>query len=196
MIKSRTQFYFIRHGETDLNKLGLYSGSTNIPLNEMGRSQAQIAAAWLRAHSIKSIAASPLLRAFETASIIGRHIGIEPVVIHELQECHLGVMEGQPHQGTWPEYAHKWRSGFTFEEGEPFEDFRNRVVRAVDQALVLEGPVLVVAHGAFGMALGHALGHEHVSFDNAVPHRIEPHEQHEQGWYIQPLAKHDFDEPI
>lgn len=195
MITKRTQFYFIRHGQTDSNRLGVYSGSTDVPLNELGRLQAQQAAIWLQNHPIKSIAVSPLLRAFETAHIIGNRIGITPVVIHELQECSLGVMEGQPHGDIlWSEYAQQWRDGFTHEGGEPFQDFMKRIVSGVDQALALEGPVLVVAHGAMGTALVNALGHDHISFDNATPYHFRPQDNHEFNWHIQRMEKHDFDD--
>lgn len=191
MIKKRSQFFFIRHGETAANRQGIFAGITDVPLNTLGKQQAQAAALLLRQHHFKSIASSPLSRAFETASIIGEQVGIKPIVIHELQECSFGVMEGVSYAShtnqDWLEFAQTWRDGFAFEQAEHYHDFKHRVVTGVERALELEGPVLVVAHGGVGLVLGDALGLPLYSFDNAVPHNFEPHDEHDLAWRLKQL---------
>lgn len=195
MIKNRLPFYFIRHGETDYNRAGVFVGSLDVPLNALGREQAFAAAKLMRQYHFKTIVSSPLKRAFETASIIGQHVGIEPVMMNELSECSFGLMEGKPHlSSTWQEYYTAWREGYTYEQAEAHKDFMARVVTGVEQSLIFEGPVLVVAHGAVGTALVDAIGLPHYGFDNAQPHSFEPHDAHERAWRVQKLVKQDFDE--
>lgn len=188
MLKKRKPFYFVRHGETDFNRTGLFVGRTDVTLNAAGRVQAHQAAKILKHYSVAVIACSPLLRAYETAQIIGTYAGIIPVVVPQLQECSFGVMEGKPYSSTFFEYLRRWRGGKTFDGAESYKDFFNRVLRGVDLALEHEGLVLVVAHGAVGTTLSHALGYSNIEFDNGIPHRFEPHEQHDKRWCIERLC--------
>lgn len=68
----------IRHGQTDWNKAHLMQGSSDIPLNDVGRAQAHDAAAALKARGLEFdvIVSSPLSRAKETADIIGAAFGL------------------------------------------------------------------------------------------------------------------------
>ncbi|MHB1110207.1 MAG: phosphoglycerate mutase family protein, partial [Devosia sp.] len=68
------EFYFVRHGQTDWNAEGRYQGSKDIPLNAIGRGQADKNGALLRdllVRSGRSVSefdwyVSPLGRARET----------------------------------------------------------------------------------------------------------------------------------
>lgn len=68
---------FIRHGQTDWNAAGRMQGSSDIPLNDVGRQQARDAVAVLGAGTWDAIVSSPLSRARETAEIIAAGLGIE-----------------------------------------------------------------------------------------------------------------------
>lgn len=70
-------FAFIRHGQTDWNRDDRLQGSSDIPLNDVGRQQAHDAAAVLRDGGWEAIVSSPLSRARETAEIIAAQLGIE-----------------------------------------------------------------------------------------------------------------------
>lgn len=92
-----TEFCLIRHGETDWNIQGLYQGSTDIELNDTGIAQANALAEAMTGEEWDAIAASPLLRALETARIIAPAVGIDPDAIEtdpRLQERGYGVAEG------------------------------------------------------------------------------------------------------
>jgi len=74
------EIYFIRHGQTDENSLGIRQGSEiDSELNELGRKQAKKSGKYLKKYRIKykkfdCILSSPLKRAIETAEIIGKEI--------------------------------------------------------------------------------------------------------------------------
>ena len=62
-------FYLVRHGQTDWNRAGKIQGTTDIPLNETGRQQAEQLATVLKERSgypaktrIDAVYASPLAR--------------------------------------------------------------------------------------------------------------------------------------
>ena len=92
---------FIRHGQTDWNAEGRLQGSSDIPLNEVGRQQARDAVAVLGAGSWDAIVSSPLSRARETAEIIASGLGIELGRSYdELIERDYGQAEGMQ-DGEW-----------------------------------------------------------------------------------------------
>ena len=95
MLTSRA-FWFLRHGETDWNARNLSQGNVDVPLNEVGLAQARTAAEVLRTRGIRSVVTSPLSRAYDTAVIVGEHIGVPLEVEDELREVAFGVQEGQP----------------------------------------------------------------------------------------------------
>lgn len=86
---------FIRHGQTDWNAAGRMQGSSDIPLNDIGRTQAREAATVLAGSEWDVIVSSPLSRARETASIIASGIGLELGRSYDrLIERHYGEAEG------------------------------------------------------------------------------------------------------
>lgn len=89
-----THLVLIRHCETEWNAARRIQGQTDIPLNEKGRSQAELLARELSNESFDGIYASHLKRAHETASIIAAHHPHEVIVDPELQEGYYGEAEG------------------------------------------------------------------------------------------------------
>ncbi|MDS8744534.1 histidine phosphatase family protein, partial [Streptococcus pneumoniae] len=65
-----TTICLIRHGETEWNKIGRIQGTTDVPLNEKGKLQAQACGSHLMNKAWDVIVTSPLKRAKETAAII------------------------------------------------------------------------------------------------------------------------------
>ena len=91
-----SDWYFVRHGETDYNKQTLMQGHSNIPLNEKGRQQAKDAAAQLRTLglSFDVVYSSPLDRAMETARILSGKDQSELRIDQRIIELGFGVLEG------------------------------------------------------------------------------------------------------
>jgi 2,3-bisphosphoglycerate-dependent phosphoglycerate mutase len=138
-----------------------------VPLNPTGLAQAHAVAERLRWRGITTIVASPLSRAKVTADIVAAALGLPVQVDEALREVRFGVQEGQP----MTDWFHDWIEGrFTPEGAEPFSDLRARAVGAINRALELPMPVLVVAHGALFRSLRSAMGlPAHERLPNAMP---------------------------
>ena len=134
-----TTLLLVRHGETDWNAEGRLQGHTDRPLNEHGRRQARELAARLAGEQVDAIYASDLVRARETAEIVGAQLGLEVAIDPDLREKNWGNWEGL----TGDE-----RASVVF-EGESTELHRDRVMAAVRRIVERHrgGRVVVVTHG-------------------------------------------------
>jgi 2,3-bisphosphoglycerate-dependent phosphoglycerate mutase len=128
-----TTIVLVRHGETDWNRERRYQGHADQPLNDQGREQARRLAELLRDESLSAVYTSPLRRASETASIIGRSLGLEPVELEALREIDVGEWQGltvDEVRSRFPEHADvDWRSGWS--GGESHDELGARVVPAL-----------------------------------------------------------------
>lgn len=178
-------FWFLRHGETDWNARGLSQGNVDIPLNPTGLAQARSAAELMRNRGVRTIISSPLSRALVTAEIAGRALGLPVEIDDGLREVAFGTQEGQP----MTEWFARWIAGeWTPEGAETFAALRQRAVAAVNRAIALPSPVLIVAHGALFRALRAAMGMEpNVRTRNAVPFWCEPYD--DGHWELKPALE-------
>ena len=88
---SDTDITIIRHGQTAANIQGILQGHFDAMLDDTGRIQSQCAADRLRGEPpFDAFYSSDLKRAWETAEIIGRALGSEPVPLTDLRECRNG----------------------------------------------------------------------------------------------------------
>ena len=109
-MSARPRILFVRHGETDWNVEGRLQGQTDIPLNALGRFQAEDVGRRL-AKLIDTPAdskwlVSPLGRTRETAEIARRALGLDPTSYEtddRLKEITFGSWEGF----TWAELRQK-----------------------------------------------------------------------------------------
>lgn len=168
----RSEFWFLRHGQTDYNAQGLSQGAIDIPLNEIGREQARRAAPLLAGRGLVGIVASPMQRARETAEIVNEHLGLPLAFEPDLREVVFGGMEGQPLQ---PWFA-DWMEGRSTPPGaESFAEITARAGGALRRLLAQPGPLLLVSHGAFFRAVRGLLGADlEQRTGNATPIRCEP----------------------
>jgi 2,3-bisphosphoglycerate-dependent phosphoglycerate mutase len=89
-----TRLIVVRHGETVWNRERRMQGTTDTPLSDVGRSQAQAVGRRLAGEDFSALYASDLARARETASIIAGHSGRKLVVDARLRERRFGIFEG------------------------------------------------------------------------------------------------------
>jgi uncharacterized phosphatase len=141
-----TNFFLVRHGETDWNLVGRIQGATDIPLNETGRTQARATGEKMRGRHWDVILSSPLSRAFETASIIAASLGMPaPIADHDLVERNYGDAEGM----TGPELEAFYPHDTPIPGRESREAVKVRVLAAIHRiAAEHRGKnVVIVAHG-------------------------------------------------
>lgn len=178
-----TTFALIRHGQTDWNAQRRLQGSSDIPLNDVGRGQARNAVAALSGPEWDTIVSSPLRRAAETAELIAAGLGLT-VARHvpELTERSFGLAEGLQ---AGPELE-ALRIPGGFRGGESDEEAASRGLAALE-ALAEEFPgrrVLVVAHGTLlRLTLSRATGSTLHSIDNAVLNLAHHHAV--DGWRLE-----------
>ena len=82
---------FLRHGQAENNTKKILAGRTpGINLTETGRKQAEQAGAMLKSLNVSAIYSSPIDRAMQTASIVGKHCDVEPISDDRLIELDMG----------------------------------------------------------------------------------------------------------
>lgn len=147
------KLYFMRHGLTEMNVAGLWSGTTETALTEEGRAQAKRAGSQAKTLQIDTIVCSTMGRAVETAQIVAKEIGYPIENIHKsslLIERHFGALEGQP-----------WNPDLDVDgitDIETTDTMFNRIRLAIEWMETIPGDtVLVVSHGATGRAMRHVL---------------------------------------
>jgi broad specificity phosphatase PhoE len=91
---TNTTILLIRHGQTDWNIIKRSQGHLDIPLNQAGRRQSELLAQRLASWPISAVYSSDLSRASETASIVGRALGLTPLLDTALRERHGGIFQG------------------------------------------------------------------------------------------------------
>jgi broad specificity phosphatase PhoE len=149
-----TQIYLVRHGQTQWNREEIFRGTTDIPLNEMGRTEAHLAAEALRGKPLKAAYSSPLSRAMETAEAIARLHKLQVKILDGLKDLCFGEWQGVSHEAVrkqYPELYRRWLEAphtVTFPGGENLRVLQSRAVEAV-RAVVHDHPqgaILMTSH--------------------------------------------------
>lgn len=86
--------YLIRHGQSEGNISGGFTGRMDYPLSALGKKQAQMTADFLCREQIDAILSSPLSRAYNTALPIAKQRGLPILRREELSEMDFGDWEG------------------------------------------------------------------------------------------------------
>jgi probable phosphoglycerate mutase len=86
----------IRHGQSVSNVNRILSHDLNAyPLTEEGREQAKRVGKEISRLSPKKVFTSPILRAYQTATIIGEENGLIPIIDDRLKERYLGELNNK-----------------------------------------------------------------------------------------------------
>ncbi len=149
-----TRMLLLRHGQTELSVQRRYSGRGNPPLTELGRRQANAAAAYLGGTGgIAAVVSSPLQRATETAGAAAAALGLPVTVDDDLIETDFGSWEGLTFAeaaAADPKIHGNWLRDTSVipPGGESFDAVHARVRRARSRIISEYGgsTVLVVSH--------------------------------------------------
>ena len=132
-----------RHGQSLWNQVRRFQGENDVGLSDLGRSQAEALGRAVRVgYQVRTAYVSPMLRAFDTATIALAGTGIRIVPLPELRELSLGEWEGCTVEEirTQPgdPYAQWVRDPVQClpPGGEPLADVQARVVQAVERIAV------------------------------------------------------------
>jgi len=173
---STTTLLLVRHGTTEWVDTHLLHGITDIPLNDRGREQAKMAAKALADSGAQKMVTSSLSRCVETAEIIGKTTGLEPVHSTGLVEVNFGWMEGRKiRDHDYGEYGkaveffdHHMFNIIRFLSGESKARVEKRVLRTITP-IYKENPfgtVIIVTHsGVINTILFHFFGNEFLGGD-------------------------------
>lgn len=164
-----TQLFFLRHGETDWNALGLTMGQANVALNRTGKQQAFAVREQIERYNVTSVWRSPLKRCQQTMQLAVPGLSRLPVsVLPGLAERNWGVYQGKS-AVLRPSFYDSPPSA------EPFDAFVERVRASISLIGDTDRP-LVVSHSGVFRALCQIYGLEtqKESVPNALPLQIEP----------------------
>ena len=163
--------YIIRHGITDWNISKKIQGPLDIPLNDIGKKQAQKLALRLKNKNIKIIFSSHLLRAYQTAKEISGVIR-KPILINPLlrEICH-GDWNGKKHEEIELNYPseHKiWKTSphlISPPNGETLGAVRKRLLQFLEynEIFSLNVDIAIVTHKICGAVLATILKNEDLS---------------------------------
>ncbi|MFL4397308.1 adenosylcobalamin/alpha-ribazole phosphatase [Citrobacter portucalensis] len=133
------RLWLVRHGETEANVAGLYSGHAPTPLTGRGIAQAQTLGTLLRHVRVDNVLCSELERARHTTQLI---LGDREVPVRnmpELNEMFFGDWEMRHHRDLAREdaenyavWCNDWQNA-TPTNGEGFQAFSQRVERFIAQ---------------------------------------------------------------
>lgn len=149
-----TSIYLVRHGQTAWNKEEIFRGRTDVPLDETGLRQAELAGEYFREVKIDAIYSSPLSRAWQTAERIAKfhHLWVQP--LEGIIDMSFGQWEGHPHQEIremdretyrqWREEPHQAR----LPGGETLDEVRSRAMAALEEVVRLNSgkTIVLVSH--------------------------------------------------
>lgn len=148
------RLYLLRHGQTEFNVKKLVQGRCDSPLTNLGRQQAQTAAAWLKSHGVvpDKVVSSPLGRAMDTAGLVATELLGQDTAVEScegiIERCYGSFEEG-PHDALPTDV---WDPGEDLVPfgGEGSQALQARMVNTLTNLISAEGieTLLAVSHGS------------------------------------------------
>jgi probable phosphoglycerate mutase len=144
----------VRHGRTAWHQPNRYTGSSDVPLDEVGEAQATSLAAWAVSRAFRTVACSTLVRARATADPAAAALDVPVVADPRLAELDFGWAEGRTLdevRAADPGLADRFLTdpvAHHFPDGEAPTAAARRFHAAIADLVAggSPGPILVIAH--------------------------------------------------
>lgn len=145
------KIWLTRHGQTNLNKCKVMQGHIDEPLNDIGRQQARDARSAIGDMKFDAVISSPLIRAVETASIIGNVPEEEIIKDERIIEFNFGKFENVEYSKMGLPMILFWLCPEIFPCPKEMEQLKDAIARVQSFLNELKTKdydnVLVVCHG-------------------------------------------------
>jgi broad specificity phosphatase PhoE len=156
-----TSLYLVRHGQTAWNKEEVFRGRTDIPLDETGLKEAELAGEYFKTLDIETVYSSPLSRAWQTAQKISRFHSLDVQALEGLLDMSFGSWEGRSLKEvkeTDGERYRQWREEphlLRLPGGETLAEVRARTMSALEEVIRKhpEKTVILVSHRVINKVL-------------------------------------------
>ena len=136
-----TNIYLVRHGQTAWNKEEIFRGRSDVPLNDTGLREAELAGEFFRGLEIDAVYSSPLLRALETARKIASVLHLDVNPLPGIIDMSFGIWEGQPLEEVKRNDRERyriWRDEphvLVLPKGESLDEVRARSMAALEEVI-------------------------------------------------------------
>lgn len=147
----------VQHCQSEHHINEMSGGWTDTPLTDLGRKQAHLIADKLKEYIGRNeylLYSSDLLRASQTAGVIGTHLGLSVAEHSGLREINTGVATGKTKEWARTNRNPRTGDGFDldyqeFQQGETWRQFYKRVSACMESILRLHEAenLLIVTHG-------------------------------------------------
>lgn len=148
------ELLFVRHGQTDWNAKRLVMGRRPIPLNDVGRKQAEGLSNFLKKGKLSAVISSPVLRAMETAKAVAAPHKLKVIEDAGLAEVDYGDWVGKDFDDLACNDAELWREyhlnpeNVSLPNGEAMPDVIKRISVFMEKVLDTydNGRIAIVSH--------------------------------------------------
>ena len=146
----------VQHCQSEHHTNNLSGGWTDTPLTDFGREQANLIGVRLKKEIYDDecvLYSSDLMRAKQTAEIIGNHLNLNIIEESRLREINTGIAAGKTKDWVKENENPRLKEGFdidylAFETGETMRQFLKRVCECMDKIYTSEkSNILIVTHG-------------------------------------------------
>jgi broad specificity phosphatase PhoE len=150
------EIIIIQHCQSEHHINNMSGGWTDTPLTDLGRKQADLVGLKLKEYLNKDkylLYSSDLMRAKQTADLVGKHLSLNVIEDAELREINTGIATGKTKDWARENRNPRIDNGFDidyqeFQDGETWREFYNRVCNCMERICNSEkSNLIIVTHG-------------------------------------------------
>ncbi len=191
--------FFIRHGETDLNKSDSFRGDIDVSLNEEGQSQAEEIPNYLAAYKLSALYHSGMQRTAQTLAPLEKQKSMKSSKLENLDSLDTGDFSGLPKSEENRKKLEHYRENpkETIPGGESVQNFRDRTDPAIFNVIKVGEesgvPSAACVHGSVIREISRLFDESYDSL-KVEPGGIIGIFKTEDGYEAQPLVKESENE--